>query len=569
MKYHLKETEKKITAAFSLCLLALGIIFIFRQFYGFNKNDEIYYLSMTRRFVQGDGMLVDEWNNGQLFTFLLYPFVWIVTHILGGTEGIVLAARISFVLFQAAVACASFYLMKEQGLPAAVCGIAYFVFTPFNISAFSYNTLVLAFLYLIFSAVASGRQRGKRGWIFLGILTAFTVLANPYTLILYLLYGLLCIGNTICRKQKTGVVCWRSLVWLTVGAGLVLIVFLIFVFSRGSLQEILQSLDPIINDAERQKPVWEKTLKYAERMWRYYGGMLCMAAVCGFLFFLDKKRRIPGWLYMSAAGLVTAAYILYYGLVWDHVPMNFIQVPISFLGLAAYMTNPERKKRVFIYWYLPVLFFTYLMHMAADTGILAVSSAYWLVSAASVYLLWDHLKTWKRSSAACMLFLCVCSLQILTTSRLRVIYVWGDDPLPALTARMEEGPMKGIYTTKENQELYTETLSDIQSLGLTKDDRLLVAGLAPWIYLDVDARVASYTTWEIPVQENLLARYYEQAHEMPDLVYIPELIEEPLETKLAKYFTEAGYTSIEMKRGVAMLRNNTDTTGGKLSGNAV
>ena len=150
-----------------------------------------------------------------------------------------------------------------------------------------------------------------------------------------------------------------------------------------------------------------------------------------------------------------------------------------------------------------------------------------------------------------------------------MIYVWGDDPLPALTARMEEGPMKGIYTTKENQELYTETLSDIQSLGLTKDDRLLVAGLAPWIYLDVDARVASYTTWEIPVQENLLARYYEQAHEMPDLVYIPELIEEPLETKLAKYFTEAGYTSIEMKRGVAMLRNNTDTTGGKLSGNAV
>lgn len=552
-----KKTEKKITAGFLLCLLALGIVFIFRQFYGFNKNDEIYYLSMTRRFVQGDGMLVDEWNNGQLFTFLLYPFVWLVTCILGGTEGIVLVTRISFVVFQAAVACAGFCLMKEQRLPAAVCGIAYFVFAPFNISAFSYNTLAIAFLYLIFCTLASGRQWGKGGWMLLGILTAFTVLANPYTLFLYLVYGLLCIGNTVGRKQRTGLVCWRSLFWLTVGAGIVLIVFLLFVFSRGSLQDIFQSLDPIINDAERQKPVWEKTLKYVERMWRYYGGALCTAGICGLLFFLDKKKRIPGWFYMGAAGIVTAAYLLYYGLIWDHVPMNFIQVPVSFLGLAAYMTNPERKKRIFIYWYLPALFITYLIHMAADTGILAVSSAYWLVSAASVYLLWDHLKTWKRPSAACVIFLCVCGIQILTTARLRVTYVWGDDPLPALDAPMTEGPMKGIYTTKENQELYEETLSDMQSLGLTKDSRLLVAGLAPWIYLDADARVASYTTWEIPAEGSLLARYYEQAHVMPDLVYIPELIEDPLETELAGYFEEAGYTSVEMKRGVAMLRNNT------------
>ena len=53
-------------------------MFAWRQFYGFNKNDEIFYISTVYRFFQGDAMLVDEWNNVQLFAFITYPLYCLI-----------------------------------------------------------------------------------------------------------------------------------------------------------------------------------------------------------------------------------------------------------------------------------------------------------------------------------------------------------------------------------------------------------------------------------------------------------------------------------------------------------
>lgn len=145
---------------------------------------------------------MDEWNNGQLFTFLLLPFMKAAIWLLGGTEGIVLLTRICFLIFQGIVATVSFLLLRKQGWPAAVCGISFFAFTPFNISAFFYNTLAISFLFLIFSALASGRSWGRKGYMVLGILLAFSAPANPYILFLYFFYGIVCAGNTIVRKQR-------------------------------------------------------------------------------------------------------------------------------------------------------------------------------------------------------------------------------------------------------------------------------------------------------------------------------------------------------------------------------
>lgn len=539
--------EKKISVVFALCLGLLGVIFFFRQFYGFNQNDEIYYLSMTCRFVQGDGMLVDEWNNGQLFTFLLLPFMKAALWLLGGTEGLVLLTRVCFLIFQGIVAVVSFLLLRKQGWSAAVCGISFFAFTPFNISAFSYNTLAISFLFLIFSACASGRRWGRKGYMGMGILLAFSVLANPYIFFLYLFYGILCMGNTIARKQKEGHLCFHSFFWVSVGAGIVFVVFVCFVFSRGSLREMIQNLRYIVNDAERQRPFLEKVLKYPERLWRYYGCLLCTAAVCIILRILDRERRLPEMLYTGSMGVIVMLCLVRYGLFWDHVAINFIQVPVSFLGLLVYCMEPGKKSGFFRYWYLPALFFTFLAHMAADTGILAVSSAFWLVSAASIYLLWNVVR--DRSILHRMVFWSVCVLQILLTAFLRVDYVWGDNPLPELTVQLTEGPLKGIYTTEENRALYEETLADMEELNFTEDDRLLVVGLAPWIYLASEARVASYTTWEISADDPLLGFYYEKEDRMPDVVYVPE--SEEISKDLEQYFLQLGYEERKLRKGTA------------------
>lgn len=295
---------------------------------------------------------------------------------------------------------------------------------------------------------------------------------------------------------------------------------------------------------------WKKALKYPERLWRYYGCLLCGGAVCLIFRILDKGRRLPGALYTGSMGILVMIYLVRYGFFWDHVAINFIQVPLCFLGLAAYCMEPEKKSGFFQYWYVPALLFTFLAHMAADTGILAVSAAFWLVSAASIYLLWDAVR--NRGILHRMVFWSVCGLQILLTTFLRVDYVWGDEGLPELTARLEEGPMKGIYTTEENRELYEETLADLEALDLTEDDRLLVVGLAPWIYLTSDARVASFTTWETSWDDPLLELYYEDEERLPDVIYVPET--EEMSEEQMQYWERLGYECRELGEGTVFVK---------------
>lgn len=61
--------------------------------------------------------------------------------------------------------------------------------------------------------------------------------------------------------------------------------------------------------------------------------------------------------------------------------------------------------------------------------------------------------------------------------------------MPYLTAKLEEGPLKGIHTSQENEILYQNVLDDMEDLQLTEEDRLFVVGIAPWMYLNTDAGV--------------------------------------------------------------------------------
>ncbi|HIS06313.1 MAG TPA: hypothetical protein IAC99_01425, partial [Candidatus Choladocola avistercoris] len=77
-----------------ICLLAgVVLVHLSRIRFGMVEPDESYYLAIPLRFVQGDALLVDEWNMGQTFSVLLYPLLKIYLTVVGNTEGIYLAFR--------------------------------------------------------------------------------------------------------------------------------------------------------------------------------------------------------------------------------------------------------------------------------------------------------------------------------------------------------------------------------------------------------------------------------------------------------------------------------------------
>ena len=128
-----KKLLKKESQIFFGGMFLLFAVFIWRQFYGFNKNDEIFYISTVYRFFQGDAMLVDEWNNVQLFAFITYPLYCVIRLFHNSNEGIVLIFRIAYLIFQAAAASYCYWRLKRFGWLRILPAFFYFVTTPYNI----------------------------------------------------------------------------------------------------------------------------------------------------------------------------------------------------------------------------------------------------------------------------------------------------------------------------------------------------------------------------------------------------------------------------------------------------
>ena len=150
---------KKETAIYAVCLAVLFCLFAWRQFFGFNKNDEIFYISTVYRFFQGDAMLVDEWNNVQLFALITYPIYWLIRLVHNSNEEIILIFRMAYLVFQALVSVWCFCRLKRFGWIRILPALFYFVTTPYNINSMSYNTLAFGFVLLVLVTLSGNRKK--------------------------------------------------------------------------------------------------------------------------------------------------------------------------------------------------------------------------------------------------------------------------------------------------------------------------------------------------------------------------------------------------------------------------
>ena len=453
--------------------------------------------------------------------------------------------------------------MKRFGWVRILPALFYFVTTPYNINSLSYNTLAFGFVLLVLVTMASVEDWKPIHAFLCGIFSAGAVLANPYAVLLFILYGVLCavsfFRNRKRQEEMNPLLSVKSFIFMGLGAFAIFVLFVIFVFSRAGLSEILESFSYIVMDTERKKPFLEKFAKYFIRIHRYYKGQVYVTAVLLAAWGLDRKKKIPGWLYLVLEMVAALPYIVLYGFfgyssVVDVVGINYIMIPLSFVGMIAYVTAKQKDRRLFWCWYVPGLIYTLLAHFATDTGILTVSASYMIPSAASILLTWQAVyqqsrESWKRNLRS--LFYIFLAVLFLACIYLRMVYVWGDEQMPYLTAKLEEGPLKGIHTSQENEILYQNVLDDMEDLQLTEEDRLFVVGIAPWMYLNTDAECAAYSTWMTQETDPLIPLYYElHPEKLPTVIYCYGYDESMLDTEFAVSFTEQGYETSMMRQGL-------------------
>lgn len=553
------EKIKKQDRWFLAGLLGIGLILFWRCFYSVNTTDEAYYIGTVYRLWYGDGMLCDEWNpTQQMCSFWLYPFYALFRMILGSNEGMILAFRLLYILFQLLIGCYLYGRLKKYGLPSFFAIGFYLLSTAFNINSLSYNTMANSCLVALLVTLAVLEKPDWKDCIWCGIFASIVVMGNPYAVFAYVFYGAACMMVSLVSKrtgEKAPAACsFETFFKMSLTAAVIAVLFLLFTFRHATLERILKNLPYIIGDQEHVQRWDVKILDYFRYFKEHYLFCTVVPLVTSAIACFDPKREKHGIAYMCIASTAVLPYMIYHGLISDYVPVNLVTVPVCFLGLTAYVVSKERNKRLFYAWYLPALFYPVIVQITSNTGPLAVSAGFVTAGAASAFLVisWALTQDFKVAKYAAEGILV---LQLCIMLFLRITYVWADDPLQDLTTRVTRGAAKGLYTSEENARIYDEMYDDLDALKMKEDDGLLVVGSEPLLYLYADRQVASYSTWQVYTNETRLYRYYE-VHEgegkFPSVVYCVDADETIFDSILVdRLLMPMGYEWKQLQHGIA------------------
>ena len=555
------EKAKKQNLWFLAGLLGIGLILFWRCFYSVNTTDEAYYIGTVYRLWFGDGMLCDEWNpTQQMCSFWLYPFYVLFRLILGSNEGMILAFRLLYIVFQLFISGYLYGKLKKFGYISILPIFFYLLSTAFNINSLSYNTMANSALAALLVTLGMMEKPDWKNGIWCGIFASIVVMGNPYAVFAYILYGIACVAVTlIFKKLKKDVpvaLQFGTFFKMSLTAAGVLVVFLIFTFWHATLERIMNNLPYIVGDQEHVQR-WNVKISDYFRYFRehYFGAVLVPLVVSGSALF-DKKRVEHGALYMILNVLAILPYMIYHGLISDYVPVNLVTVPICFLGLPAFVVSKKPLRKVFYIWYLPAMVYPFIVQITSNTGPLAVSAGFVTAGAASVLLA----AAWAGEQEGSLLKNVVHGvilLQLIMMLFLRITYVWADAPLSELTTKVERGAAKGLYTTEFTAGYYEEMYDDIDALNMTEEDGFLVVGSEPLLYLYADRQVASYSTWQVYTNETRLYRYYEihsGEGRFPSVVYCAEADETIFDSILVeKLLLPMGYEWVQLSHGIAFI----------------
>lgn len=532
-----------------IALMAGGLIFAFwKCIYGFGGNDEAFYLTIPQRFNMGDALIKDEWHLSQLSGFLLMPFVWLFTTITGSTQGIILAARVVYILFHATVSIIIYLRIRKYGYVSVFASILYFIYTPYDIMAMSYNTMGLDFVTLSGVIMGTASYKKKLPLIVSGVAFAAAVLCCPYLAVAYILYGICVLIHTFIKNKDTKFIlkselfAGKTFLFFSIGVFALAAVFLVFALTRVSVKEILNYLPYLMTDPEHPQ------IALGTRFYMYFNSIYnCHShfkiALFSYLamiviMVIDRNRKYHRSLYL----IVTTAIVIFcYVLLLPqltYATYNAIMFPLIFIGITSYILCENKPKPLFASLFVLGIIYSFAICFSSNQYFYVISMVITASNIASYVFLAQLLRemrtsqdnieyaVWvKRGSflfAAFMIFL-QGAFQITVKAE---HCFWESGNTSNLTAQIQNGPAKGIYTNVNNCNTYEQIYSDLQYYKSKPKDKILFLTAKTWCYLASEFPYGTLSAWisgENPSSIERLKTYYSvNPEEIPKYIYIPK-----------------------------------------------
>lgn len=571
MKTRLQDRFTRMDLVALLAFAAVWIFYIFTVRYGYCTSDESVNIECSKRLVLGIRPLVDEWSHLQFsFLPLCLPYR-VYTAVTGGTAGIVLFMRYLFLAFNAVIYWIVYIRLRPYRWPALVATMLFCIYVPFTFFSINYYSAPIRLLMLVCLCLFSEKQP-RLALAASGVLLAYSVLLQPGFAFLYFGYTVL-VWIRFFRQKKNKrflndfAFCVDTRAWkfLTAGVLLCAAVFLIWLFSRSNLRDILTTIPNLFTDDPEYDFTNSIFKKIAEAATIYGLACACSALAivalsivyaCG--LFRKNRGAAQKLLFCLACAVWILSCIPTFRSSDDRTPTMFFSIypaPLLWFGLVCFLLGTRKNKRFLLFWVvglcasLCVDFFSN-NSMSLGCPISYIADLVFFVdlvrelraeqpqkSAGTVFR-----RNPKRIKFArfCIRWIprltCLCFavwfgfVLMMENTAFPEHYIFGT-PLFSLPVVCEKGPSRSLHYSETYGRKYNTRLSDADTLLQKEPKNLFVYGEAPEMYLYVDIPIAACSPWAQQTRSELTRqiRFWKLHPErVPECIYVP--FEKPYET---------------------------------------
>ena len=505
-----KREYKAADWAALLILAVAAALLVWRCLYSFCASDESFYLAMTHRFWLGQLPVVEEWNSAQLYAILLLPFYGAWRALTGSVDGVYLAARIVYVLLAAGTAFAVYLQLRAQNRAAALSGgLLVLFYVKANIGGLSYYGICFVCVVLALTLLY-GWKPGRGGAVrafCAGVLFAIAVVCMPFLAVCSLAVLPFLFVPRLRRWRGAG---W----WVVAGILAAAVVYCIALFSRITPMQLLENVPYVLDDPDNH----ELNLLYL--LARYFGNpvyqFIYTAPLWGgaglFTLYrmlrkkpLSEKQRF--WVLMVAAAALLGNLLL------------SVEIPgkahtaLCIFAAQCWLLTPKEKLpwKAAGFFFVPGLIFALVWQMSSNTQFSGMTVGFALSAVGAALMVPPCLEEMKPSLPRWVVPAVLCLAlagPVLVSGWQRLALVYRDAPLLQCTARLEQGPGAGLYTTPAHKQQYEDVRSTIVGLG-NEEKPIFISSLLPWGYLCTDRPVGAPNTWRTLVDGKQLMDYYE------------------------------------------------------------
>ncbi len=544
MRDHMTDKKKKLIAdaAFLLLWLAATAFLVWKAHYGFADRDESFYLTIPKRILQGDAILVEEWHVSQLSGILLVPIMAIYLLINPTAVGMMLHFRLIYVGLQAIVSLILYSRLKRYSTVGALIGtLTFMIYAPFGISALSYNSMGVALFSLSTVLFATretecGKYRGLLYDAIVGALFSAAVLCQPYLAALHFVYAIcVVVWTVVLKRSKISALSLPRLLGITIGVALSVLAFAWLLFSRTDLHTLMKAIPLILSDPEHPaRTLWStvesfvwciKTSSPIAPLCYLSIGILMLAAA------FDRRSKTRKTIYFTLAAAISVVYAVK---LRDWSFINSVMMPLNLVGAVSFFLLKKRPYPLFFGVWLPTVFFAWAISATSNQGFLVISSAFsvgTLISALFVFMFVGEFEIPEPHSilstvAAMMSCLVVFAFGL----ELRATQNFWDGRTGELDHVIESGVNRGVITSEYNKIRWERLLEDTAPLRSIEDGNVLYFSTETAMYLSDNKRSSAFSSWisigdkeehQIKAALERLCDYYELCPDkFPDYIYV-------------------------------------------------